>query len=458
MGSKRFGPQTAMSSMRRALIAGVSLTAAGIMTPAFADFDDALCAYSDSSIGQVDQAKVLEALDLWEKHAKAGDVLSRWILGDVYSNRVIQVAEGRCANESAPTLEATGVRSPNNVTALAWYIIAATHDFDDYSQNPDFREINAKAMAQTRVPELMAKMSTDQVDAAQKQVIAILESQSEFDLYRLGAMYQSGNGLPKNNIEALKYYNLASIRARNANPKAVEAASQVKAIMTSEEITKADDMARAWQPPLHAAFTGPSPIAVDIENQTRVLQQRRLALAIDEIEREFADNNEHLVQGALAALGLYLGPIDGDNGPMTRAAIERFQYNLVEDDENLSEEEKRDGMTGVLTPPQKVRLIEAAAKRSHPQSQYIFGVMYAEGIGVPVNGEVAVDWLKKSASYGYPLAHFALGQYYRQGIYGDDPVNPSRSEAAHHLGQAAALGFEPAEKALEELYAIDYAQ
>ena len=115
-------------------------------------------------------------------------------------------------------------------------------------------------------------------------------------------------------------------------------------------------------------------------------------------------------------------------------------------------------MTGVLTPPQKVALIQSAAEVNHPQSQYILGVMYAEGIGVPVNGETAIGWLKRSADFGYPLAHYALGKYYRQGIFGNDPVMPSKAEAARHFGQAVALGYKPAESALEELYENGYEQ
>ncbi|WP_158548430.1 SEL1-like repeat protein [Parvularcula marina] len=451
MGSKRFAP-------RNALLAGVSLAVAGIFTPAFADFDDALRAYSYHPNGQIDQAKVLEALDLWRKYAIAGDVQSRQVLGDVYSNQSVNGCSSDSRDLAGPKPVDTGVIQEDKVRALAWYTIAATHDFEDYSQKPDFCEINARARAQTRVPQLKSVMTTEQVEKAEDLVVTLLSSESEFDLYRLGVMYQTGNGMPKNNVEALTYYNLASSRALNANPNAVKAASFLKTIMTREEIEEADKKAREWQPPLHDAFQGPSPIAVDIENQTKVLQARRTALAIAEIEANFAEGNEHLVQGALAALGLYLDDIDGTRGPKTIAAIKRFQYNLVEDDENLSEEQKRDSMTGVLTPPQKVKLIERAASVNHPQSQYIYGVMYAEGIGVPVNGEQSVRWLKKSASFGYPLAHFALGKYYRQGIYGDDPIEPSRSEAAHHLGQAVALGYKPAEKALEELYTYDYAQ
>jgi TPR repeat protein len=451
MGSNRF------SKVMGRVAATCSLAFVAV-APAAADFDDALRAYSARNNGQVDPTKVAEAMDLWHKYANAGDVLSRQILGDLYSNQPIYVHSLTKGDFRIPLPEETGIIRDDKVQALAWYTIAATHDFDDYSQQPDFRMVNARQRARDRVPELKATMTTEQVLRAQEMVVTILSSQSAFDLYRLGRMYQAGNGLQKNNVEALKYYRLASSRARNANQNAMQQANLLVTLMSREEIDEADRLAREWQPPLPEVYNGQSPLLAEIENQQRALDNKRLALAIGEIEREFANKNEHVIQNSLAALGLYLGPIDGSVGPKTRQAIERFQYNLVEMDDTLTPEQKRDVMTGELTPMQKVALVGAAAEVNHPQSQYIFGIMHAEGIGVPVNGEQAVRWLKKSADFGYPLAHYALGRYYRKGIYGDDPVPPSRSEASFHLGQAAALGFDPAQKELTELYEFPYAQ
>ncbi|ADM10052.1 hypothetical protein PB2503_09999 [Parvularcula bermudensis HTCC2503] len=452
MGS--FGTSTGGRRPLRLFVAGALALTTAFSGTAFADFEDALRAYARHPSGQIDQTKVLEALDLWTKHAIAGDVRSRQILGDIFTNSPLFLVGG---GEEAPTFSPveTGVITKDLERALAWYTIAATHDFSAYRQQPDFAQINARAYARDRLPILRAEMSTEQVKEAESLIVEILSSGSAFDLYRLGTMYQQGTGLPKSNVEALKFYRLATNRARNANPLALKAADSIRELMTPDEIETALKLEGEWEPPLPEAFSRPSPMLTDLEQKTRVLQQRRLALAIEEIEREFSGNDD-IVQNALAALGLYLGPIDGDVGPQTRKAIERFQYNLVEDKDSLTPEQKRDGMTGVLTPPQKVALIAAAAGVNHPQSQYIYGVMHAEGIGVPVNGEVAVTWLKKSASFGYPLAHYALGQYYREGIYGDDPVDPSRSEAAHHFGQAIGLGYAPAQKALNELYEITY--
>lgn len=435
---------------------GMALVTLGVWSPAFADYDNALKAYATESNGEVDRAKVAEALDLWRKNAVAGDVLSREVLGDIYSNQPLFTESDEVFD--APLPADTGIIEENKVRALAWYTIAATHDFDGYSQTPTFREVNARIHAQERIPQLKATMTTEQVKAAQQEVVNILSSQSEFDLYRLGTMYQSGFGLPKNNVEALKYYRLATNRALNSNQNAARAAGFLVSIMTREEVDEADKRADEWEPPLPEALTTPSPKTLELENKLRLLGERQAATALANLEQEFK-GNEHVIQNSLAALGLYLGPVDGQIGPGTRTAIKRFQYTLVENDPNLSLEEKKDVATGTLTVAQKLELIDRAAKANHPQSQYIRGIMSAEGIGYAVNGQEAIRWLKKSASYGYPLAHYALGTYYRDGIFGDDPVEPSTAEASYHFAQAAALGYKDAQKELVKLnYEFDYVQ
>lgn len=405
--------------------------------PASADYDDALNAYA---------AKQYEnAVDLWTRYAVAGDVKSKQVLGDIYSGAALEV------DPNPKNLTGrTDVIAQTDIEALAWYLLAANHDFSTYNQQPTYREINAKYKAQERVPVLKLRMSTSDVKKAQKRVVEILSAESEFDLYRLGLMYQGGLGLPKDNVEALKFFELAKGRNRNSNSQASEAAKFLMSIMSRKDIEEAQEDAANWEPPLPEALKAKTPRQVELEEQLKQLRSLQLAEALENIEDEFGDN-EDLLQSALAALGFYSGPIDGKVGTESRVAIRSFQYSLVAKDKDLTEEEKRNTATGTLTSEQKVELIERAAKRDHPQSQYVFGIMHAQGIGVPVHGEKAIKWLKASANYGYALAHNALGTYFRDGINGEKPVSPSLSDATFHFSQAFALGHEPAQKELLKL-------
>lgn len=414
----------------------VALAIAGglvLAGPANADFDDALKAYS--------QAKYEDAIDLWQRYAIAGDIQSKQILGDLYSGKELEA-------EQALALPAkTGVISQNDVTALSWYLLAANHDFSSYNQEPTYREINAKYKAQERIPVLKARMKTLNVKKAEKLVVRTLSAQSEFDLYRLGMMYQAGSGLPKNNVEALKFFELAKGRNRNSNAQASDAAKFLATKMSKKDINIAQERAANWEPPLPEALLNKTPRQVKLEEELDKLRSLQLAQSLANIEKEFT-KNEDLLQSSLAALGFYQGGIDGKMGPETRIAIKNFQYSLVKGKKGLTEEKKRDLQTGTLTSEQKVTLIQKAAKREHPQSQYVYGLMFAQGIGVPVNGRSAVKWLKNSAAYGYALSHYALGAYFRDGIAGEDPVGPSVSDATFHFGQALALGHKPAKEAL----------
>ena len=427
---------------KRILRSGITVVALGFAslamfsTPALADFDDALNAYSDKQYEN--------AVDLWNRYAVAGDVKSKQVLGDIYSGKALE------ADTPLVLPAKTGVIPQDDVEALAWYILAANHDFKSYNQSPTYREINAKYKAQERVPVLQQRMSTSDVKKAQKRVVEILSAQSEFDLYRLGKMYQGGQGLQKDNVKALMFYELAKGRNRNSNAQASDAAKFLISIMSSSHVEDAQEDAANWEPPLPEALKTQTPRQLKLEEELRELRSLQTANALDNIEKEFADN-EDLLQSSLAALGFYQGPIDGSIGAETRVAIRSFQYSLVAKDSKLTKEEKRDVTTGKLTSEQKVKLIKLAAKRDHPQSQYVYGLMHARGIGVSTNGKTAIKWLKASSDYGYALAHFALGEFYRSGIRGEDPVQASLSEATYHYGQAFALGHKPAQAELLKL-------
>lgn len=460
MGSKRCSTVVT----RVAAISSFALVAMGAFSTASAvDYDDALRTYSVAIDGKPDPSNVNRAIDTWRRNALAGDILSRVALGDLYSfHHISPPIDDRKRPVAPPAPRDTGVVREDKVEALAWYTIAATQDFSDYAgRKPEYREINAKVHARDRMPVLQAEMTTEMVKEAHERVVSILsgESQSAFDLYRIGEMYQRGDGLPKDNVEAYKYFKLAIDRGQGVNANAIEALNSVREMMSEKEFKSAQRLIDTWQPPLPSHYTAASPMQIALERENAELREQQAAIAMEKIEKEFNDRNEHILQTALAALGLYLDEIDGQMGPKTRQAIRNFQYNLVEDDDNLTEDQKRNVMTGRLTGRQKIELVKRAAERNHPQSAYILGVIYAEGIGERPNGEKAVSWLKKSATYGYPLAHFALGRYYRDGIYGEDAVEPSREDASFHFGQAAALGLDEAQRELVEMkYEWNFAQ
>ncbi len=420
-------------------LGGVSMMA--LTGPAAADYEDALRAYSGQNYS--------DAVDLWRRYAAAGDVKSKHTLGDLYShNEIFQLVPTAKGSLVAP--EETGQIGVDNIEALAWYILAANHDFESYNQSPSFAERHAQIEARKRVHELQGLMSNREVRSAEKRVINMLSSGSDTDLYRLGKMFQTGAGLEKNNVEALKFYTLSSSRNSFSNERALQQIAIVESRMSKKEKKLARERADEWQPPEPESKSDLTPAEIKKKDELSRLKLLSASDALAKIEPNF-ENNDHLIQSALAALGMNPGKVDGKEGPQTRAAIRRFQYTLVEDDKKMTDEEKQNTLTGKLTTLQTVKLIEIAAKRQHPRSMYVYGIMNAQGIGVPVNGEKSVKFLKGSASFGSALAHNALGRYFRDGILGEKPVSPNRGLASFHFGQAVALGHEPSRSELLKL-------
>ncbi len=136
-------------------------------------------------------------------------------------------------------------------------------------------------------------------------------------------------------------------------------------------------------------------------------------------------------QAALHALGYYRGSIDGSAGFGTRNAVRDFQRSIQADP------------TGNLTEPQICTLIESAASNGDGISQATLGEMYYSGIGKTKNNETAVQWLQKAADRGVPGALFRLGQMYVQGEQGvdRDVSYGCKLPASGRSGRASGCGF-----------------
>lgn len=435
------------------LAAGVSVYAllGGV---ANADYENALNAYLMAKGSEASENVVIGAMDLWQKSALAGDVRSARILGDLYSDQDLLPGDG----DMLPS--ATGVVPYDLEEALAWYIIAATHDFAAYQQtNPLAEEYNARTVAQRRIPELKLLMSDASVRAAETRVEQLLGGGTAFDLLRLGKMRARGHGLTKDNIEALKYLYLARGRGRGTSVDASALIENLEGLMVQSDVSTADLRADEWQPPLpdtYAILTRKE--RRDAQRLTQ-LQYQELRENLERLDREF-QGNDVVIDKALQALGFYY---DQDNdgkleSSERRDAIKRFQKALAleelrqgaPNDEPLTEDERaliRDRATGTLADLQIVALMKRAAERGHAPSQHIYGIMLGRGIGVLKNGRDAIRMLKASAEQNYALAHYSAGIFYAEGITAPEPLRQSVSEACFHLSRAAVLGYDKADKA-----------
>ena len=90
------------------------------------------------------------------------------------------------------------------------------------------------------------------------------------------------------------------------------------------------------------------------------------------------------------------------------------------------------------------------AEQGDAEAQYNLGWFYANGYGVRVNPETALQWWRRAAEQGHVEAQFALGRTYASG----DGVEEDPSKAIPWLVKAARQGHEDAQvvlgKALRE--------
>jgi len=397
------------------------------VAPAAANYEVGLNAYQK---GQYDQA-----IDIWKRFAIAGDVRSMKVLGDVYSGKVL---EG--ALSAAVPIEEVPV---NNVEALKWYTLAAYHDFTAYQQ-PTAAEVNARILAEQRLSDIRFRMSSANVSKSETHVAQTFERGSPYDIFRLGKMYQSGEGVAKNNAKALQMYALAKARGVGEASAAYE---YLEPLMTSAEIEIAEENATDWQPPLPVEHTDKTGRQKELERLKKELEELRLEDSLQAI----SDIDVELLQRALRSLGFYYSGIDNKMGPQTREAIKRFQYSRASSDPDLTPAQKNNARTGVLSAEQTVDLVRKAANVDDRMSQYVYGIMHVRGIGVLQNGAEATTWLGKSANADLAIAHYALGVLYRDGTTGLNPVIPNKADSALHFARALALGYRPAGEALRLL-------
>ncbi|MBF0158421.1 MAG: sel1 repeat family protein [Magnetococcales bacterium] len=88
-----------------------------------------------------------------------------------------------------------------------------------------------------------------------------------------------------------------------------------------------------------------------------------------------------------------------------------------------------------------------AANRGIALAQYMLGVIYDQGKGVPQDPAEAVKWFRMAAEQGYADAQFSLGGLYANGL----GVARDNREALKWLRMAAEQGHEHAKQLIEAM-------
>ena len=206
-------------------------------------------------------------------------------------------------------------------------------------------------------------------------------------------------------------------------------------------VNQVDQAQRHWQEALDLGATQAS-VTAQLRLQSAVLERScptslaslgRIAYGFETT----ADGGEvidlWMRQQALSALGYYTGEPDGSYGPITRRAVRDFQSDMGYD------------QTGALTASETVSLMcHSALTARDPASQNHLGVMFATGLGVRQNVDMALEWLERAASRGHDGANYNLAIIYGTGTVRGSwrlcGVVESPERADSYLRRAAELG------------------
>ena len=140
--------------------------------------------------------------------------------------------------------------------------------------------------------------------------------------FNLGAMYEYGLGVTRDAARAHALYASAALGSPpgRARQQAERARDRTATQLSPAELTVARDLAARWRPPSGDATETASAQAVEPEAASESTGDGAAPDAFNASEGIGA-----FVQRPLSALGYEPGPIDGQLGPRTRAAIRAFE-------------------------------------------------------------------------------------------------------------------------------------
>lgn len=457
-----------------AILAVACLGLVGLQTSARADYTDGVIAANKISLET--------AIRIWRKAAwQEDDFLSEIKLGDIYGDE-------RGDNKFGDPVE-----------AYVWYYLASVSmRVEDHIGDPNARRVisNDFHRALNEQQKLMLLLNADQREQARNRIVYILSCRGADGYIRLGQIHSTlltdqpwsqGGGYGKSpNDSPMTYGGLSSVwhSQRDFRDRALHeydtgdaaAARRMMGISNSSVIVPSDgealvyfhiadnmghplareylrsldqavrsarwlgprisqesaEKAKYWFPPYEFYPMGNSASGVPHTDECGMSFERERALALAGPGIPF-----RAVQQALWFLGLTGAPRWATAaGPVEFRAIARFQATMG------------DLPDGHITPVQLVRLVQMAAIRGDASSQNTLGVMYAKGIGVPLNYVRAAYWFSKSGDQRYAAALYHLGVLYKKGPEG---IKQDLSKANDYFTASALAGFRPTMNQLAEL-------
>lgn len=163
-----------------------------------------------------------------------------------------------------------------------------------------------------------------------------------------------------------------------------------------------------------------------------------VAVAIDEVYAATADTRE--VQTVLKKWGYYTGSVDGINGPLTKAAVKRFQrkYGLTQD-----------GIVGPKTAAKmglKVSNYSSSSSYNNNDLYLLAKLVHSEARGEPYTGQVAVAAVVLNRVDDSRFPNTIAGVIYQPWAFtaiNDGQFNLEPNQTAYQAAKDALNGWDP---------------
>ena len=172
-----------------------------------------------------------------------------------------------------------------------------------------------------------------------------------------------------------------------------------------------------------------------VYNQSKVVQP--VAVAIESVDAAVADTKE--VQKVLKKWGYYTGSVDGINGPLTKAAVKKFQrkYGLT-----------ADGIVGPLTAAKMGLSVKGASSSSYNNNDlYLLAkLVHSEARGESYTGQVAVAAVVLNRVDDSRFPNTIAGVIYQPWAFtaiNDGQFNLEPNQTAYQAARDAMNGWDP---------------
>jgi hypothetical protein len=259
--------------------------------------------------------------------------------------------------------------------------------------------------------------------------------------FSLGRMYAYGKGVRQDAAEAVKWY-------RKAADQGYDHAQYTLGLMyeagkgTNQDSVEAVKWYRRAAEQDHAA----AQLSLALMTQAGIGAQQ---ITIETVKkyRKAAEQGDSKAQ-------LYLGLMYEAGEGVRQNASEAVKFYRKAAEQGHAEAQFKIGNRynhdGVFRPPsaEEVKWLRKAADQGHAKAQYYLGNLYANGQGVRQDDAEAVKWYRKSAEQGHAYAQFYLGTRYDEG----NGVQQDAGEAVKWYRKAAGQGYLRAQYYLGGMY------